>query len=295
MYLKLSKSEIRALRLLCAQDASVGEMAARLKAKPSFASRILAGLLAKDLVLAEKKGTTKIFRLSSASHAQKFRQLSDSRPNAEIEEWLSGGAIDLLVVANGGVEIDRLLEEASSSRATLYGLLRKMGAVGAAVVEKGTVRIPDSLVASFAEAYADNIQLLMQEDIRGINVSVRVRKHVILRTDAKSVPNAFAETGVSALAKRGLEAFLTSYRDFYFNLDGKRRELSTEECLVHAILLTSLRYNVDLTVLGLFFAKNARRLNLRLLKKLAKEYGVEGQLDGLRQKTEFYEKMRSFA
>jgi len=266
-----------------------------MKAKPSFASRILASLLSKGLVLAEKKGTTKIFRLSPASHAQKFKQLSDSRPNANIEDWLSGGAVDLLVVVAGGVEMERLLEEASSSRATLYGLLKKMGAVGAAVVEKGVVRLPDPLVASFAEAYADNIQLLMQSGVTGINVSVRVRKHIILRTDAKSIPNTFAETGLSALAKHGLEAFLTSYRDFYFNLDGKKHEMSTEECLIHALLLTSRRYEVDLPVLNIFFAKNARRLNMRLLRKLAKEYGVEGQLDGLRQKTEFYEKMRSFA
>lgn len=294
MSLKFSEIEIRALRSLCSSDASAGELAARLRVKKSFVSRVLTKLEEKGIILGEKRGTTKVIMLSPASHAQNFKRLSDSRPNVKMEEWLRGWAIDVLVIALEGVEIGLLQEEVSCSRATLYKVLGSLSAAG--VIKRGWnfVRVSDSLVGAFANSFADNLQLLLQRKVKGLNNSIRVRKHIVLRTDAKEVPSFFSETGINALTKKGLEASLTSYRDFYFNLDREKRELSLEEYFIHALLLATLPHYAGIPLLGMFFAKNRSELDLRLLKKLAKTYSVENQLNELRLKTEFYEKMRSF-
>ena len=105
MNIKLKKSEIKALRQLCTRDDSIAQLSAKLEAKPSFTSRVLDGLKKKGLVEFSKTGAMKIVRLSSASHAQYFKLLSDSRPQASIEEWLSGYAMDILVAALAGTEV----------------------------------------------------------------------------------------------------------------------------------------------------------------------------------------------
>ena len=296
MLLKLSKSEILALRLLCRQDTTVGGLASQLKAKNSFASRIANSLEGKGLITIEKQRTTKTIRLSPASHAQDFKKLSDSRPDAGIEEWLSGMAIGAMIIIYGGAGhgagMKLLLEEAGCSRATLYKILNRLGAAGIIAKESGTVRISDIFASSFSESYANNIQLIIQRGAKGMNASIRVRKHVVFRTDAKEVPAFFSKTGINALAEKGLEANVTSYRDFYFSLDMKARKIGQEECLIHAMLLAALPQHADMPVLGIFFAKNKNKLNMQLLKKLAKTYSVEAELDELRQKSEFYDKMR---
>ncbi|VVC71872.1 Sugar-specific transcriptional regulator TrmB [uncultured archaeon] len=294
MKLKFSKIELRALRKLSAGEATVGGLAAELGAKQSFISRVVGRLGEKGLVATERRGTARIVRLSPASHAQKFKQLSDSRPESKIESWLSGSAIDALIVMGDGVESSLLFYEAGCSRATLYKVLGKLGSAGAIGKRRGRVWISDVLVKGFASAFADNLQLILEREAKGLNTSIRVRKHVVLRTDAASVPGFFSLSGISALAKKGLEANPTSYQDFYFNLDQKKRSLGVEECFIHALLLSTLQHQ-DLPVLSVFFAKNAGKLDLPGLKKLASTYLVEDAFEELRQKTEFYEKMRELA
>ena len=110
MSLKLSKSEIRALRQVCRQEGTVSELAAKLGTKESFMSRVLRSLGEKGLVETKKDGVAKTVRLSVASHAQNFKLLSDSRPDAKIENWLSGFAMDILVVSADGAETSLILE-----------------------------------------------------------------------------------------------------------------------------------------------------------------------------------------
>lgn len=292
MSLKLSKTELRILRVVCKGDISVGGLSGRLGAKESLVSRVVKGLQDKGLVLSEKRGTGKMIRLSPASHAQKFRQLSDSRQGSDLAGWLSGSAIDLLILACDGLPSGQLRKEAGVSRNTYYATLKKLFSAGAARAQSGVVSVSDPLVRDFASAYADNLQLIMQSGARGANTSIRVRKHVVLRTDAEQVPESFTETGVGALANLGLEGTLTGFRDYYFSLDGKKRVLVAEESFIHALLLASGPRPQDLPLLSVFFAKNRGRLNLRRLKELACEYSIEGLLDGLREKADFYEKMR---
>ncbi|MEW6329300.1 MAG: winged helix-turn-helix domain-containing protein [Candidatus Micrarchaeota archaeon] len=297
MKLNLSKLEILALQRLCGQEYAAGALSSALGVKKSFFSRLLKGLTEKGLVLTEKQGTEKLIRLSPASHAQSFMKLYHTRPNARIEHWLSGRSIELLIVvasSGEGADTKLILEECVCSRQTAYKIIRLL--MGAGVIsrntEKGRIKITDSYVGDFASAYADNIQLLMQKEAKGFNVSVRVRKHVVLRTDAKDVPPYFSETGINALAKSGLEANLTSYSDYYFNLDGKKRDISLEEAFAHAMLLSTLPQHVDKPLLKIFYSKNKRKMNPRTLNTLAKRYLVMGIFDEIRRAAEDYEKMR---
>lgn len=294
MALKLSKSEIRALRLICHQDSTVSGLAAKLGAKESFTSRVLRSLVEKGLVEAKKDGVKKTVSLSVASHAQNFKRLSDSRPDAKIENWLSGFAMDILVVSEAGAKTSLILEETGCTASTLYKTLKSLLSAGVLLWKNGQVEITDGLLRKFVATYADNLQLITQRNSLGFNTSVRVRKNVILRTDAKRVPPHFTQTGLSALAKNGLEAMLTSYNDFYFNLDGQKRDLGVEESFIHALLLTTLQQHQDTPVLAIFYAKNRRRLDLRAIKRFAKRYLVEGAFEEIRQKAEFHDEMRRF-
>ncbi|MFH1306484.1 MAG: winged helix-turn-helix domain-containing protein [Candidatus Micrarchaeota archaeon] len=295
MNIKLSKSEVLALCRLCTRPASASQLSQKLGSEASSVSRTIAALKEKGLIDIDKAGTTKTIRLSMASHAQRFKLLYDSRPNAKIEKWLSGYAMDILISISDGADTGRILKDAGCSRNTLYKMLKAMGGAGVLFWKGGQVKISDSMLKEFATAYADSLQLLIQQQVKGHNISIRVRKNVVLRTDAKEAPAFFAKTGTKALARKGLEALLTSYDDYYFNLNQKKRELSLEECFAHSLLLASLKSHSDMPALTIFFAKNKRKLNLRALKTFAKEYMVEGALDEVRQKTGFYERMREDA
>lgn len=294
MLLRLSEKELLALERLTSGDATAGQLASSLGMKGSALSRLLKSLGEKGLVLTERRGTTKVVKLSPASHAQDFRKLYESRPKAQIEEWLSGSAMGILIPASQdeGMEMARLPEEAGCSRPTAYRALNALYAAGVAAKYENRVRITDPLVRAFASSYADNLQRVLQKQVHGINVSVRVRGHVILRTDAAKVPEYFSETGISALAKQGLEARLTDYRDYYFNLGGKPRQLEIEEMFIHALVLAALPQHQDRPLLTMFFAKSGKRLEPGKLRLLAKEYHVEGQLDEVRRFAESYKKMR---
>ena len=294
MSIKLSKTEILALCQLCAQPASASQLSKKLGAA-SAVSRTISTLREKGIIDIEKAGTAKILKLSMASHAQRFKLLYDSRPNARIEKWLCGYAMDILISCPDGAQTEKILKDAGCSRNTLYKALKAMCGAGVLFWKGGQVKISDPLLKEFASAYADNLQLLIQQKAKGHNVSVRVRKNVVLRTDAKEVPVYFTKTGVSALAEKGLEALMTTYDDYYFNLNQEKKGLSLEECFIHALLLATLKSHSDMPVLTIFFAKNKHKLNLRALKNFAKEYMVEGALDEVRQKTEFYERMRDDA
>lgn len=292
MVLKISKKEMKALCLLCQAEATAGRLAEKLGVKKSFLSRILHSLEEKGLVAFERNGTSKIVRLSPASHAQNFKRLFDSRPNAHLENWLSGIAIDILIVSENGADTKLLLEEVGCSLGTLYRNLIALSAVGAVTRDMNKVGPNDPRVKAFASSYADNLQMIALRNVRGHNNAFRLRKHVLVRTDAKEVPPFFTETGVSALAKRGLEAMPGPNGDYYFNLERKRRELGAEEMLVHGLAMAKLGYPPDMLLFGLFFGKQKRRLSLPVLKKLARRYNVEDKLQEIRKMTEFHERAR---
>ncbi len=299
MIIGFSKPEIKALRQICQREGTQGQLAAKLQVTQGFVSQILQKLAEKGIIDIRKEGVKKIVRLSTASHAQNFKLISDSRRDAKIENWLSGYAMDILVGIQAGESKKQILKETDCSRATLYKCIAAL--ISSAVLndkapaeaKESQLAITEPLMNEFVISYADNLELNALREIKGRNLAIfRIGKHVILRTDAKEVPDYFTKTGSTALAENGLEAMLPDYYDYYYNLDKKKREISLEESFIHALLITSRQHKQDLTVLTIYFAKNRSRLEVRALRGFAKQYRVNEILNEVRGKTEFYNEMK---
>ncbi len=289
MWLNFSKIEIMILEWLCEGSASPGELTVSLGKKNSFISRALGKLIEKGM--ASKSGHA--VSLSASAHAQGFKKLYDTRPNAKIENWLCGSSMDVLIALadfESGVEPETLAREIDCSKPTMFKILKLLYGVGVASKLGSRVLIGDAFVRDFAESYANSLQQLLVSRAHGHNVSIRVRKNVVVRTDAKEVPSFFSETGINALAGLGLAATKTSYNDYTFNLGMTVAKVGAEEAFVHALLLTTIQQHQDKTVLALFLMKNRGRLSIAQLRKLAKEYHVEGELATMRQALDYAEK-----
>ena len=296
MLLRLTKQEALALTHLCRGPSTVSGLASSLGAGESFASRLVHSLEEKGLAAAERKGVGKTVRLSDLPHAQAFRRLYDSRPQARIEEWVSGHSIEVLIVLlDNGAKAEALLSECACSKPSLYKVLNSLIAVGVVgKTEWGAFRIVDRSVSEFTEGFANGVQLQMQKQLHGHNVGIRVRKHVLVRSDAKEAPAWFAATGISLLADKGLEAVQTSYSDYYFNLDGRKREIGVEEAFIHALLLTTVQQHQDKPVLAIFLNKNWKRLNQEKLWELARSYHVENDFKELVTAIGYHVKLREW-
>lgn len=290
--IKLGVLELKALSALVEEGASVGGLAERLGASAGLASRAVSGLLDKGFVVVSREGVRKLVSLSDAGHARAFKRLMQSRPNAGVEEWLSGSALDVLVVASGSEGAARWImeSECACSAATVAKIVGRLRAAGVAVkTGEGGLVITDELVKGFANAYADWLQFRGQEGLHGYNVSVRVRKHVILRSQARQVPDFFVVTGMTALINAGLDMVPTSYADYYYSIDGRKRVLQLEEQFAHALVLASLtRHAGDRAGLALFIATR-RNLNNRLVGEAAKRFLVTGLYYELRRINELKE------
>lgn len=293
--LKLSKLELRALSaVITGGGSSVKGLAFRQKVSLGLASRAATSLERKGFVKSLKTGASKFKELSDSRHAQEFKRLLQSRPNASLD-WLSGFGIEILVLAGGesGIVSDWLEDEASCSKTTLNKVVKNLLSVGALGKIPGGFDVSDGLVRSFANACADWQQLQDTKGLAGYNVSVRVRKHVVLRTEARKAPDWFMKTGLNELIEAGLNLTPTSYTDYYYSLDEAKRELSIEEKFIHAVLLSTLpQHAADKTSLALFLASR-RGLDYRRLNELAARFYVEGAFLELRRANELREKMDS--
>ncbi len=167
---------------------------------------------------------------------------------------------------------------------------------GAGVASKNArgYQITDARVLAIAKDFADNLQLVLQKQLKGYTVGLRMGKHVLVRTETLTVPDYFSITGMNALRSMGLEIIPTSYHDYYFNLDCMKKKIAAETQFIHALVLASLpQHAADKTALAIFVKQN-RNLDNGKLKKLAEEYGVSSLLQELRTAVGYYEKIRGY-
>lgn len=297
MKLSLSKSELLVLKKLCDGESTPSTLAEALGFKESFVSRLLKTLDEKGMITTKQQGTSKKIMLCASKDGQSFKQMYTYRRNSRIEDWLSGYSLELLIIAGGYSEmnasLDLIVKEASFSKPTLYSILKKLRSAGVISVDKGVVRVTDRLVGTFANDFADGMQLNEFGGLGGYGVSLRVRKHVVLRID-KELGEKYSLTGLNALAKNGLNYIKTSYNDYYFNLDGKKRILSVEEAFVHALLLANLPQHQDFPLLAQFL-RNAlaqKKVELNKIELFAKDYYINNKLTELRNAISYAEKMK---
>src|SRR3989338_3353444 len=196
MLIKLSKQEIRALEVLSTTSPAVGELAKALGVSPGMASRLAKSLEKKALITVKDEAQSKILDLSLAQHAQAFKRFYETRPNAKIEQWLAGPAIELLILMVNDILIPLpindipvplpiLEEESTFSRPTLFRKISQLkGAGGISSLPEG-YKITDLNLRKLAAAYADTIMVLLikkNSRVRPANdFAIRVRKHVVRR------------------------------------------------------------------------------------------------------------------
>ncbi len=298
MDFKLSKLELRALSVLCSGGLPAGELAVRLGASKSLVSRVVASLGNKGLVDLERQGTRKLVSLSPRQHAQAFKRLRESRPQASLEDWLSGWALDVLVVMGwgNGASMERLVRECSCSKNTIGRIITALSGVGIVARRGGAWMVYDSLADDFANAFADYARQEMQSSLDGhFTVLKRVRKHVVIRTDSKRIPGSFVLTGLAFFIEQGLEVIRADYSDYYFNLCSAAPVLSPEERFIHALLISTI-IPVNKPLLAVVFRR--WHFKLRELKRLAEEYAAYGEiskeLEQIRVAMDYHEKLRDY-
>ncbi len=295
MKLNLSKVELRVLKVLCSNSFSASGLAAELGVKPAFVSRLLHSLSEKGLINVQKQGTQKQVSLSEASHAQAFKRLFSSRPQLDIENWLSGKAITILVPLTPEIKLNQreLLQESNCSLGTFLNVKKKLGAVGALIQVNDKNMIPDPLVKEFIIQYADNLQLILQKELAGFTVAKRFGNHVVIRTESPNVPEYFVQTGINRLVEEGLQIIETGRNEYYFNLNEEKRKISTEEAVIHALTLSILQSRSEFIIIGIFLKQHSF-LNTLLLSRTAKKYEVEKELTEIRRTLDLSEKLREY-
>lgn len=294
MSIKLSKTEVVLLENACRNSGNLAGLASASGLKLSFASRVVKSLEGKGMLQSNRGAEGKVIELSPASHAQAFKELYFSRPNAGIEAWLSGKALDVLASIGEGASVERLERECSCSRPTIFRILKNLKSAGVLAKTSFGYKVSDEWVSRFAREYAANIALELAESFGGESTVTSIRKHVLVRNLRGKAPAFAHETGLRALQKLGLQVIPTDYKEYYFNLDGKEHELGAEENVVHALVLAKTpNFAADQTAIAIFLKQN-RQLNYRKLKRLAQDYGVEQLLQEMRTAVGYYEKMREY-
>jgi predicted transcriptional regulator len=289
MLLKLSKIEIKTCLTLFSKDSpiTVAELANELKIKQSFLSRVLKKLIEKDLIICKKIGREKYIQNSDKNHSQKLKDINNLRPNCNIGEWLSGYAIEVLVILLKPIEFNLLKIETVCSKSTLYSILNLLYSAGVINKNKDIIKISDPLILSFVYEYAEVMQNNILKKIKGGVVIQRIRKHVFVKSESKS---QFIETGLSFLSKHGLEANLMS-NYYYFNLDEKIRRIDLEEAFIHAIVFSKTQ-EPDRLLLANYYIKNRSKLNIIELKKNAKKLYVRKELDEIIKIIDNYKRIK---
>lgn len=289
MLLKLSTIEIRTcLMLFSKKDAiTATELANELKIKQSFLSRVLKKLIKKNLITYKKIGKEKYVQNSDKSHSQKLKDIYNLRPECNLKKWLSGYAIDVLIIISKGIEFNLLKIETVCSKSTLYSILNSLYSAGVVSKNKDVIKIGDPLILPFVHEYAEVMQNNILKKINGGVVSQRIRKHVFVKSRSKSL---FTETGLTFLFKHGLEANLANYY-YYFNLDEKIRRIDLNEAFIHAIVFSKTQEQ-DRLLLVNYYMKNRSKLNIIELKKNAKKFYVRKELDEIIKIIEDYKRIK---
>jgi len=290
MELNLSKHEIMVLKQLCSGDQLAINLSKTLNINKSFLSRIIKKLEGKDLVIAEKRTKEgRLIKLSGLNHAQSFKRLFESKPNAKIEEWLSGSAMDVLISSSGHEFFDMLASEVSCSKPTLYKVLKKLYGAGVVGRENKKIFITDNTLLEFVSNYADAI---VQKTTKKLAFStiIRIRKHILITTNSSSVPEFFSLTGINWLMQHGLEANPSEYKAYYFNLDGIKRRIDYEEAIAHALILA--KESQDTPLLASFIMKNRKLIRSYWLNFVARKFSVEAKMNELLAAIGYYEKLR---
>ena len=288
--MKLNKSEIEVLELLCSNEYPMRELAEKWGRKQPFVSRVVKQLDEKAMIQVKRNGVQKIVSLFSFGSAQSFKRLYETRKG--LSEWLSGACLDVLIVlSTQDRDLKELERESDYSRPMIYKALKKLYAAGAIAKERGVIRVSDEEVKQFAIAFAQDVTARkMIGSASGQTLGKAWGKRLLIVNRYGQLSKEFELTGLNRLARDyGLEGILTDRQAYYQYLGKKKKELGIEDYFIHALALTKNFQGEDKPLLAVFL--KGHKMNPLKLRELAKEFGVEAELRELQSAVGYYDRL----
>ncbi len=276
--MELTKSMIRVLIAVINGSDSLEKLQDSLEASKSWAARIVKRLEKEKFIEKSKKGISMKLHVSSASHAQSFREMYFSKPYRKYESVLTGRNLDVLLAIAYSPKSTKVISGMLGVQArAVRPRLRNLGNQGLILKEKGKYGLSrtDIKIARFlssARAFSQESGSLLWKFKNEQLMKARRRE------DVKG-----ALTGFSSYADYGVEMQTAAYACY----TGKTK-LSSELVFIHSLFEVE-----DARTLGLaltFYSKNKLYKKLKKLRLLAEKFDVP---ERLREVEATYEKYKT--
>ncbi len=266
----LSTLELRTISLLDT-PLSISELSEKTGVTRGYISRTISSLKDKGIVEISKRGITKKVALSSSLHAARLKSLLRSRSYMPLEELLQGSAIQILaVLACGSADFERLREESSISKATLWRWIKKFKEHAMLLSRDNEYGLPHDLndIREFLDYYCSYFAVSTLKEISPAGSFIAAKGFEFLFSlKGEIVHENVKPTGLTSISE---EIPLMLVENYYFY---SSRTLSREEIAVHAIAADPhSKRNLTYVIMYILKAK----LDTALFLKIAKRYRMEG-------------------
>lgn len=280
-----TKSEIKALREVSMDKATISELHNRLLMSESGASVLVKRLEEKSMVSVKRVGMKKFVEMNDSKHAILVKELLQTYSHIPWENLLSDSS--LLVLFEILNNKKHGLEDYVSKR-TVFRHLSRLAEHGIIKENKGEYMINPRygpLIGFLEEYQSYMVREIIGSIVEGAVILWQKDLECLIRTSNRVIESDYLfKTGVSRFADFGIK-LITNY-DYYF-YSKKRKRIRKEDIVLHALLAErdSVR---NITYCLIFIKKFEEELESRYLLIEAENFSirelVEQMLHFLRQK-----------
>ena len=271
-----TKSEIRALREISMDRATISKLHNRLSMSQSGASVLVKRLEQKSMVSTKRLGMKKLVEMNDAKHAVLVKELLQTYSHVPWENLLADSSLPILfeILNNKTCELGGRLSKRTVhrhlSRLTEHGIIKESEGgyminprYGPLIefLEEYQSYIVREIVGSIVE---DGV-ILWQKDLECL---IRTPKSAVKGDD-------LFRTGISRFADFGI-SLITNY-DYYFYSE-KKKKMRREDIVLHALLAErdSVR---NITYCLIFLKKFGQELDKRYLLIEAENFNLRGLVE----------------
>lgn len=235
----LSPGEIRLLHCLSTQQTSTpSELSGATGLRPPTVSTQLSHLSDLGLVRWERRGRSKILRLSDSKHATLLRNMIAHSPSLRYEFLLSGKSLDVLAAIHLlNLSSVREIEDFSRvSHVTVVELLSRYRQLGAVRKRNGRYRlgIRYGMVGDFLREFRSYTNLRILRDGAPDAAVVWERDRDVLFRSADPSLGRFQPSAFSAFPGFGVDLFVANGGYYFYSPRDMR--IGPSEALAHAVL-----------------------------------------------------------
>jgi predicted transcriptional regulator len=251
----MKSSEIRLFRELSKGKRRMKDLALSLNVSKGFLSRLIKGLIKKNLVQKVREEGKNYYKISDSAKSILILRLILSNPNI-----LKGKREILIPFLIEKKSLKELQIETGISLKQLIEYLKEFQSQGI-VVKKGE----KYFLNPEKHELVDLARILKIE--RNKEIFIWKKGNEYLKIFDKPNPN-LVPTAFSVFSKLGVE-IVPDKLYYYF----PKKDLSIEEIFVHSLVFSSTKHQTFLSII--FFLKNKERMDLEKIHYLAKKYNVK--------------------